>query len=184
MVIDKHILKVVLCMEHSSSGYQCLVWIITRGKLSKVTRNHPECPTKRMRINGTVSGLNVKWAPLPTRSMFIRRVDRETSDDNMRDWISKQKSTLLTLSVYLMMMPNNNFRRLSAFWMVLDVPQLSGLHVHRSGGVVCKDLAPWLIFHTCRLHDWFSTHVGNAFRYKDEVGVVAFLVSWTVERLR
>ena len=51
-----------------------------------------------MRIQGTVSGSNVKGAPLPTRSMFISRVDRETSDDNiMRDWISKQKINIINL---------------------------------------------------------------------------------------
>ena len=54
-----------------------------------------------MRIQGTVSGSNVKGVPLPTRSMFISRVDRETSDDNMRDWISKQKINII------------NFERLS-----------------------------------------------------------------------
>ena len=43
----------------------------------------------------------MKGAPLPTRSMFIIRVDRETSDDNMRDWISKQKINIIIKSYKL-----------------------------------------------------------------------------------
>ena len=87
--------------EHSSSGtsvsslnHNAWQTIKGRAKSSRVSY-------KRMRIQGTVSGSNVKGAPLPTRSMFISRVDRETSDDNMRDWISKQKINII------------NFERLS-----------------------------------------------------------------------
>ena len=48
-----------------------------------------------VRIQGTVSGSNVKRALMTTRSMFISPVDRETSDDDMRDWISKQKIIII-----------------------------------------------------------------------------------------
>ena len=58
--------------------------------LSKVARNHPECPT-----NGCAS------KELYPGQMFISRVDRETSDDNMRDCISEQKINII------------NFERLS-----------------------------------------------------------------------
>ena len=66
--------------EHSSSGTSVSsvnhnAWQTIKGRAKS-----PRVSYKRMRIQGTVSELNVKGAPLPTRSMFISRVDRETSD--------------------------------------------------------------------------------------------------------
>ena len=52
--------------------------------------------------------------------------------------------------------------------MVLDVPQLPGTE---RAVLRVRD----------RLHDLFSTHVSNAFRYKDEVGVVATFPYCTVD---
>ena len=66
-------------------------WTTIKGRAKS-----PRVSYKQMCIQGTVSGSNVKGDLLSIRSMLISRVDRETSDDNMRDWISKQKITLLT----------------------------------------------------------------------------------------
>ena len=70
--------------EHSSSGTSVSsvnhnAWQTIKGRAKS-----PRVSYKRMRIKGTVSGSNMKGTPLLTRTVFIIRVDRETSDDNMR----------------------------------------------------------------------------------------------------
>ena len=76
-------------LEHSSSGISMFsvnhnVWQTIKGRAKS-----PQVSYKRMHVQGIVSSSDVKDSPLPTRSIFISRVDREMSDDNMRDWISK-----------------------------------------------------------------------------------------------
>ena len=71
--------------EHSSSGTSVFSVNHNGWQTIKDRTKSPRVSYKRMRIQGTVSGSNVKGAPFPTRSMFISHVDRETSDDNMRD---------------------------------------------------------------------------------------------------
>ena len=56
----------------------------------QVLKIHAQALRKRnsRRIQGTVTGSNVKGAPSPSRTMFIYRVDNDTRDDDMRAWIS------------------------------------------------------------------------------------------------
>ena len=81
---------------HSSSGASVSsvnhnTWQTIRGH-----GKSPRVSYKRMLIQGTVPGSNVKGAPpLHTRSIFIGHVNRETSDDNMRYWISNQKNNII-----------------------------------------------------------------------------------------
>ena len=52
------------------------------------------------------------------------------------------------------------------------------------GHVVCTCTDRAVLRVRDRHHDRFSIHVSNAFRYKDEDGVVITLPSCTVERLK
>ena len=63
----------------------------------QVPKKHVQALRKRnsRRIQGTVTGSNVKGAPSPSRTMFIYRVDNDTNDDDMRAWISDHNVNII-----------------------------------------------------------------------------------------
>ena len=66
----------------------------------EIPRDHVRSIDKRnrqKRIEGTVTGSNVKGDPPVTRDLFIYCVDKNIADEDMRVWISNQKVKIIDL---------------------------------------------------------------------------------------
>ena len=105
---------------NSMNNYNHNDWQVPRDHVRSLDRR------RRQRIEGTASGSNVRGAPPRTRELFIYRVDKETSDDEVRMWISKQKVKIVNFELL-----SHTDSKYKSYKLSVSIPDY--LHLYKPG---------------------------------------------------